>query len=227
MATLDRSIAAVPIDRLADQVRHRYRAIFAESLAAGEIEQLVLPWSIMAAFIVPTLWLAVPHTRTTLMRRANWAVVAWVVVYNLRVAFTTSSSNFASGYATGLAAAWGIISTLNVLVWSSPQEDAVRIVRRVKKVGESTTDELSSQRGLEGEVQENGVRHRKVNGTVKTTPTGPTPGKGSREYDYVWQPFPETESFLSRLNWAFDMTTNFKFAGMCGPLAFQVMLHSS
>ena len=154
------------------------------------------------------------------MRQATWAVMVFVVVFNARVALYTSSPNFAAGYATGLAAAWGIISTLNVLVWSSPQEDAARIVRRkiarTDNGGILPNGHSSHHSGQEQEPRENGLRHRKANDIDASSLAEQTP-EHDHEYEYVWQSFPRTGSLLSRLNWALDMTTNFRFAGMYLP----------
>jgi hypothetical protein len=218
MATLDRSIVAVPIERLGDEVRARYRAILAQKFAASEAIPFVIPYSILAAFIIPTIWLAIPHTRTKLMRQATWAVMAFVAVFNAKVIMYTSSPNFAAAYATGLAAGWGIISTLTVLIWSSPQEDAARIVkRRVEKTSNGFVKPnghtLHHRKGeQEQEPQVNGLRHRKANDIDGPGPAVQT-SEHDQEYEYVWEPFPRTGSLLSRLNWALDMTTNFRFAG--------------
>lgn len=221
MATLDKSITALAIEPLGDQVRAHYRAALAQSIAAGHRQPLVFPWGILAAFIVPTLWLTVPHTSGWL-RRANWVVVAFVVVFNLRLVWSTGSPNFACGYGTGLMAAWGIISTLTLLVWTSPQEGAARIVRRKRSSRKKSDDatvangagensDASQSEDLRG-TRENGVRRRNA---PETSPTRPGPGTPEHEpeYDYIWQPFPANSSWSSRLNWAFDLTTNFRFTG--------------
>lgn len=218
MATLDRSIGAVPIERLGDEVRARYRAIFAQSVAAGQQDLLILPWSILTAFIIPTLWLAVPHTRGW-KRQANWAVVAFVIAFNLRLAWTTSSPNFACGYATGLMASWGIISTLTILVWSSPQEEAARVIRRKRRMGVIAAngvakDDTTQHKEL-GATGENGVRRRNGFETARTDADAAV-AEQRPEHEYVWQSFPANGPWSSRLNWAFDMTTNFRFVGTSG-----------
>lgn len=216
MATLDRSIGAVPIERLGDEVRARYRAIFAQSVAAGQQDLLILPWGILAAFIVPTLWLAVPHTRGW-KRQANWAVVAFVIAFNLRLAWTTSSPNFACGYATGLMASWGIISTLTLLVWSSPQEEAARVIRRRRRKEVAAPNGVAkdgkTRHEEPGVTQENGLRRRNGFETARTD-TDLVVTEQHPESEYVWQSFPANGPWSSRLNWAFDMTTNFRFVGM-------------
>lgn len=241
MATLDHNIAAVPIERLGDEVRASYRASFAQSLALGHREPLVIPWSIFAAFILPTLWLTVPHTATHVrggggllsslrFRRAvTWAVVAFCLVLNCRVAWTTASGNFAYGYATGLMAGWGAMSTLTLFVWLSPQEEAARIVRRRKRkrmeVGDKNSVAATATATaavahdvdkVNGEAtQENGVRHRNgLQNGAKTYSSTNTTEHDESEYEYVWQPFPADRPWSERLNWAFDMTTNFRLNGM-------------
>ena len=247
MAALNESISAVPIERLGDEVRARYRDLFAVSLAAGEKQLFVIPWSLLAAFIVPTLWLAVPRTAGTQtarskwwLRRAHWAVVAFIIAWNSWVTLFMSSPNFATGYGTGLVASWGTMLSLNLLVWTSPQEEAARIVkRRRRRTGGGRRDKEavvappngSVDHGTarpEGRRQEphanghgngNSLRHRKSTEIVPTAePT--MPGQDT-EYEYVWERFPENGSWSSRLNWAYDLMTSFRFVGTfaeLGPL---------
>lgn len=206
MALLDRSIAAVPIELLGPEVRTIYRSSFMQALTRGEARPLVLPHSILGVFILPTLWLAIPHTKSRWMRLTTYLVATFVVTFNLHIILRASSTNMACAYACGLMGYWGIISTLNVLIWARPQTEAARVAKRITKIKVKHTN---------GHVQRNGdapnneLRQRTLNGDITSLPEEQSHG----EYEYFWQAFPTDASFSERLNWALDMMTNFRFAG--------------
>lgn len=203
-------LATVPIEHLADSVRELYRADFIRDVAEGRACTLVLPYSFLGSFIVPTLWLAIPHSRNQWMRRMRWLVVAFVTAFNFDIARRTSSTNMGVAYVMGLLSFWAIISTWNVLVWNDAQRDAARVVRRRKK---ADGDGGTGTRCIGEPHNQHTLRHPKID-DVADSPMGPS-SHGPEEigYEYVWQPFPEKDSFLKRLNWALDITTNFRFVG--------------
>ena len=199
------------MNHLADAVRQEYRAVFALAVAEGRARPLVLPISLLGPFIAPTLWLAIPHSRGRWMPLARWLVVAFVISFSLDLIWRTSSTNIAWAYGAGLMAFWGIISTLNVLVWTTPQVDAARIVRRTIEADPKISPNGHLQQ--DGEVREKGLQRRDQSPDSSSQPKR---GDNTTEtrFEYIWQPFPGTGPFLERLNWALDMTTNFRFAGM-------------
>lgn len=122
-----------------------------------------------------------------------------------------SSMNVASAYASGLMGVWGILSTLNLLVWTDPQSN---YARAVKVTGDSTKMNGASRHHVEatnGSSKGNGLRQRK--------PESASQAKDNEEHGSledsgcVWQTFPENASFGERLNWSFDLATNFRKIG--------------
>lgn len=199
---------------LADAVRAHHRAIFTADLLNGTSRPLVLPYSILGPFIVPTIWLAIPHSKNRWVWHARWLVVAYIAWFGAHLIWGTSSLNHACAYATGLMAYWGLISTLNLLVWNEPQLDAARIVKRAKvgkgsSNGQATGPEALKENG-------NGLRHRKHTSDMRSKFQAHDPER--MEYEYVWERFPETGTFGQRFNWALDLTTNFRFAGKLSTL---------
>jgi hypothetical protein len=188
---------------LADAVRALHRASYKLALAAQTHQPLVLPYSLLGPFIVPTLFLAIPHSaeRHPWRWRARWLVMAWVIWFDANLVRTTKSGNMAVGYASGLMAFWGVISTMNVLIWRNAQRDAARIVpvRATPAIQQS-----------EKPPAPNGIRQRHAHDASHQVDHEKHHAKPP---EYVWQPFPEEGTFGQRLNWALDMTTNFRFAG--------------
>ncbi|KAI6785679.1 uncharacterized protein J7T54_006013 [Emericellopsis cladophorae] len=193
------SLVDVPAGSLADAVRALYRASYKLALASQTHHPLILPYSLLGPFIVPTLFLAIPHSavRHPWRWRARWLVVAWVIWLDANIIRTTKSGNMAVGYANGLMAFWGVISTMNVLIWRNAQRDAARVVR---------VQPRPPTRQAEKQPVENGIRQRKGHERSDQIDY-------EKPVQYVWQPFPEEGTFGERLNWALDMTTNFRFAG--------------
>ncbi|KAF4122394.1 hypothetical protein GMORB2_7386 [Geosmithia morbida] len=198
----------VPLEHLADFVRAKYRAEFTQAVADGRSLPFTLPYGILGAFIVPTLWLAIPHLHSQWMRGMQWLVVAFVIVFNIHVAQDVSSSNMAFAYASGLMAGWGTLSTMNILVWNDAQKDAARIMRRPKVAKADRND--GDRHAFNVSSAQDQLRHRKHD--TATSRKAETAQVATQvEYEYVWQPFPIDGTFLERLNWAFDLMTDLRF----------------
>lgn len=194
---------------IAELARIDYRASFAQALAERQREPLIVPYSIFGPLIVPALWLAIPHTKRPWLYQTRWLVVAYVIYFDVNLVLYTSSGNVACAYASGLMAAWGIISTLHLLVWTRPQFDAARVIKVTQAVTKSQTN--GAAKSENGVVNGNGLRHRKAaNGTSATNQDQ----NGLQEQEqWVWQPYPEDAPFSTRLNWAYDLTTSFRCIG--------------
>lgn len=147
------------------------------------------------------------------------ALIVWSNVYHLAY---TSSTNTACAYAAGLASTWGTMLSMNLLVWTRPQFEAARVVRRVKKdehdglakvsngeirIGMASTGRDGGPESLNGSGNE--LRARKA-----ISASG-TPGSETQqdEFEYVWEPYPADGGFLERLAWATDLILCFRFSG--------------
>ncbi|KAL7629463.1 hypothetical protein AAE478_000983 [Parahypoxylon ruwenzoriense] len=125
-----------PMD-IAVAYREIYRAKFRDDVLAGTKKPFLLPWHLLGVWIVPTLYLAIPHKNRPWLYRARWLVLAFVVVFSFDIIFNVSSHNFGSAYSAGVIGAWGIIWNLTLLVWTKPQWDAKRVdVRRKRRPGQ-------------------------------------------------------------------------------------------
>ncbi|KAL7815365.1 hypothetical protein V8C44DRAFT_324295 [Trichoderma aethiopicum] len=230
---LDPIIAKTPLQGLSYAVRTAYADAFKLALASGTAKPLLLPWCVLGPFVVPALWLAVPHRRRTWFYRTRWlamALVVWSNVYHLRY---VSSANMACAYAAGLASTWGTILSLNLLVWTRPQFDAAR-VRRVRKGGDSMRggggdaddshgkgqleDKRVGSAGLDGGRGRangdgngcaRGFRRRKIQAEMVEKKTS----QQQEEFEYIWEPYPSAGSFLERLGWTTDLILSFRGAG--------------
>lgn len=118
-------------------VRDHYRAYFSSALAADHLRPLVIPYSVLGAFIIPVLYLAIPHTRRPWLYKARYLVMLGIVAFNMAETFgygagrrRSSSANFAVGYAVGLMQAWGVLWSATLLLWMRPQFDAERVAKR-------------------------------------------------------------------------------------------------
>ena len=83
---------------LADSWRHLCRAKFQDAVETGASRPFVMPFHLLAVWIVPTLYLAIPHKNRPWLYRARWLVLAFIVVFNFQIIAGVSSRNFAAAY---------------------------------------------------------------------------------------------------------------------------------
>ncbi|KAI0176166.1 hypothetical protein GGR52DRAFT_589923 [Hypoxylon sp. FL1284] len=118
---------------IAARYRELYRAKFRDDVLAGNKQPFLIPLHFLGVYILPTLYLAIPHRNRPWLYRARWLVLAIVVFFNFHMIRDVSSHNFGTAYGVGLVAAWGIVWNFTLLVWTKPQWDAKRVERRRKK----------------------------------------------------------------------------------------------
>ncbi|OHE97839.1 hypothetical protein CORC01_06874 [Colletotrichum orchidophilum] len=207
------NLANISAPFLATIVRDSYRATFKARVAAGEARPFVIPNGIFASFIVPILYLTFPHTKRPWLYRARWLVLAFIVIFNIDVLLDTSSTNMSVSYTSGLSAFWGILSNFTMLVFTAPQFDYERVVRR--KVTRALPRTLSKSKSpADRAAPTNGPGLRKRAGGKKRKADRVTaPEVNLNEYEYYWQAFPENGSFSERLGWVIDLYTNFRGVG--------------
>ncbi|KAI0972517.1 hypothetical protein F4678DRAFT_428330 [Xylaria arbuscula] len=115
---------------LASAYRDLYRAKFRADVRTGTTTPFVVPLHLLAYWIIPTLYLAIPHTKRPWLYHARWLVLGFVCVFNWYMVKHVKSLNFAASYGAGLVAAWATIWNFYLFVWTRPQWDARRVERR-------------------------------------------------------------------------------------------------
>ncbi|KDN68977.1 hypothetical protein CSUB01_07346 [Colletotrichum sublineola] len=212
------SIANVSSPVLATIMLDAYRAVFKARVAAGEARPFVLPYNIFASYIVPMLYMTIPHTKRPWLYHARWLVVAFIIIFNLGILKDTSSTNMSMSYVAGLSAFWGILFGLTMLVFTAPQFEYERVVRRkAKKPASSSGSSNPSSRTSSPDdrtASPNGSGFRKRGGNKKRRAARVTaPEVNLDEHEYYWQAYPENGTFLERLSWVIDLYTSFRGAG--------------
>ncbi|EEU48506.1 uncharacterized protein NECHADRAFT_31316 [Fusarium vanettenii 77-13-4] len=199
------------LPNVGDLARIEYREAFARAVAEGTRSPLVLPYCLLGPFILPPVYLAIPHRNRPWLYRSRWLIVGFVVAFDINIIRTMSSMNVACAYASGLMGIWGILSTLNLLVWTDPQSNYARAVKVTKDSTKMNGTAKNHVRETNGSSKEDGLRQRKL-GTV---PGAKDDGEHNslKDSGCVWQTFPENGSFGERLNWTFDLATNFRKIG--------------
>ncbi|KAI8632104.1 hypothetical protein F5Y19DRAFT_386002 [Xylariaceae sp. FL1651] len=136
-----------PLPDLANIYRELYRARFRADVQAGTTKPFIVPFHLLAYWVVPTLYLAISHKNRPWLYHARWLVLAFVVAFHWHMIRNVGSLNFASSYGTGLLAAWAIVWNFTLLVWTRPQWDAKRVERRRKiRRGDQVEDSQGSDR---------------------------------------------------------------------------------
>ncbi|KAF6818628.1 hypothetical protein CSOJ01_01793 [Colletotrichum sojae] len=195
---------------LAHIVRDSYRALFKARVAAGEMKPFVLPYGIFGTFILPILYMSIPHRRRPWLYAARWLVLAFIVVFNLKILRETSSTNMSMGYSSGLSAFWGMLLNVTNLVFTAPQFDFERVARR--KVTRSPSPKPSRKSSRSNSPASNGLRKR-AGSKKRRNSKVVAPDVHLDEYEYYWQSYPENGTFVERLGWVVDLYTNFRGVG--------------
>lgn len=189
--------------------RELYRSQFRADVVAGAARPLILPFDLLGPFIIPILYLCIPHTQRPWLYKMRFAVMALSIYTSFAMMHSASSANVAVAYGVGLMGSWGTIWGMKLLIWTRPQFDAARVQTRRRKprgIVPNGNGTLSERRAKCEKVQE------------KTTAPDETVCEALDEYEYYWQPYPADGPFLTRLGWVVDLVSAFRGAGMRAPL---------
>ncbi|ROT36910.1 hypothetical protein SODALDRAFT_361742 [Sodiomyces alkalinus F11] len=183
-----------PPELLAVATLTAYRDAFKAGIDAGRAHRFTIPYHFIPGYVIPILYMSIPHVRRPWLYRCRWLVVILVVGFNANLVRNTSSTNVALAYAAGLWGYWSIMHNLTMLVWSRPQSEAERVARRRRE---------------KQEPQPTGTTHSGSRSRDQAT----APGSDTKQFEYYWQAFPVDGTFLERLEWAFDLYSTFRGAG--------------
>jgi hypothetical protein len=202
-------------------LRDHYVTTLKTAVAAGKAKHMVIPYCVIWGFILPALYLSIPHTRRPWLYNARWLVASICVGFSLKMVHEVSSTNMALSYATGLLGAWSIMSSTTFLIWTKPQFEAERVAKRKKSVvttkgnpdcGNGTI--IANGESVSGLLAGNGTELKKrENGHIDKKARKKSTDEEIEEYEFYWQPYPENGTFLERLRWSIDLVTNFTLAG--------------
>ncbi|KAI1415904.1 membrane bound O-acyl transferase family-domain-containing protein [Hypoxylon sp. FL1857] len=121
---------------LATTYRELYHAKFWNDVQAGRKTPFLIPLHLLGVWVLPTLYLAIPHKNRPWLYQARWLVLAVCVALNFNMILHVSSHNFGTAYGAGLVGAWGVVWNFTLLVWTKPQWEAKRVdIRRKRKQG--------------------------------------------------------------------------------------------
>jgi hypothetical protein len=201
--------------------RETLKAHFKADVASVTARAVVIPFDLFGTFLLPVIYLCIPHTRRPWLYRMRFTVLALMIWLNYDTISRASSTNMASAYASGLAGAWGTLWGMNVLIWTRPQFEAERVERRLKS---KTTDSNGSAAGHNGHAN-GGLLQRHPNGALSksqmadklsnhaTAPDETVTAALSAGYEYYWQAYPSTSPLSTRLDWVIDYVTSFRGVG--------------
>ncbi|KAI8314567.1 hypothetical protein K4K59_002648 [Colletotrichum sp. SAR11_240] len=207
--------ASTPL--LAAVVRDSYRAVFKARVAAGVSKPFVLPYGIFGTFILPILYMTIPHRKRPWVYAARWLVLAFIIAFNIKIMRETSSTNMSMGYTSGLSAFWGMLSSVTNLVFTAPQFDFERVARRKvsKTAASSPKPSRKSSRSnspAARSISQGGLRKR-AGSKKRRNNKATAPDVNVDKYEYYWQSYPENGTFVERLGWVVDLYTNFRGVG--------------
>jgi hypothetical protein len=187
--------------------RELLRSQFRADIASGTARPLVLPFDALGVFLLPLIYLCIPHTGRPWLYKSRFLVLALMIGLNLNIMLKAASTNMAVAYGTGLAATWGIIWGLTVLVWTRPQFEAARVKRRRTKFRRENGS-------VNGEIVHEGRKRSNRDLIEEKAPDETVAAALLDGYEYYWQAYPADEGFRTRLDWAYDYVTSFRGSGM-------------
>ncbi|KAJ9164576.1 Membrane bound o-acyl transferase family domain-containing protein [Coniochaeta hoffmannii] len=211
------AIRITPETNLGLYHRESLKSQFRADLTAGTARQLVIPLDAFGTFLLPVIYLCIPHTRRPWLYRMRFAVMALMMWLNYDMIVRASSTNMAAAYASGLAGAWGALWGVTVLIWTRPQFEAERVERRVKGM---VMDSNGGAVGQNGHAN-GGLLHRHRNGALPrsqladklTAPDETVAAALTAGYEYYWQSYPSTSPLSTRLDWVLDYVLSFRGVG--------------
>ncbi|KJZ71232.1 hypothetical protein HIM_09375 [Hirsutella minnesotensis 3608] len=142
---------------LAESTVAAHQAAFAQAVAEARSLPPVFPYTLLGAYIVPILWLTIPHVGRPRIYRTRWLVMVFVVAFNAHLLLKSSSAHKALAYVVGFVLAWGTFWSATLLIWTRSQFEAARAVRRDS--GRRTR--ISSPRGSAAASREESYMERR------------------------------------------------------------------
>ncbi|KAE9381099.1 hypothetical protein N431DRAFT_424729 [Stipitochalara longipes BDJ] len=207
------------------EVMAAYRTVFDARVAEGSLHPFVLPYHLYGMLLL-VIYLLIPHTNNRIIYEARWVVLAVICVWQWKTLQDATSMSMATGFATGLIAAWGVIWASTWLVWMNPQRDAKRVQRRkatpnIEHNGTangSAESHIGNGSAISIQNGDAGIRKRaQVNGHAKEEQSNghAVANKAARGketgVEYYWQSYPSTLS--ERFPWVIDLLMNFRGPG--------------
>jgi hypothetical protein len=215
------------------EVMAAYRAAFNARIAEGSLRPFVLPYHLYGMFLL-VIYLLIPHTNNRVIYEARWVVLAVICAWQWKTLEDATSVSMATGFATGLISAWGVVWAFTWLVWMNPQRDAKRVQRRkvAPKIEHngvtngSAGGDMGNRSGISVQNGDAEIRKRtQANGHAKEEQgNGHISAKeaanalasisasgGEAGVEYYWQSYPST--LRERFPWVIDLLVNFRGPG--------------
>lgn len=213
---------AIIMHGLAESTLDAYRAAFLQAVADGRRRQLVSPQILIASYLLPALWLSIPHITRPWLYKTRWLVALLVISLNVEQISRCSSTNVAFSYGAGLVASYGSLVCMHLLIWTRPQFEAARVIkvrRRTASGLPAATDDNNSD-NIVGAYARAGVgdgeqlRQRSAAaGNIAKSGSSRDVDVDTLDFEYRWQRFPHDASFIQRFGWATDLIFCFRGAG--------------
>jgi hypothetical protein len=207
------------MDRVVQTTLAACRPSPTEAVAEERSRSFVIPHYYLVIFILPTLWLAIPHTRRPRLYQTRWLVMAAVAVINVHNVFHTGSTDVAYSIFASTMGTWGTTVCMNFLIWSRPQFDAARVLKLSRRTEQRKGQGSNTEDRANVVHQRNGAHNGLPKRNGMTVARARLEKNAGDEFDYVWQRFPDDAPFLERLGWVIDLMLNPRGAGRITPIA--------
>ena len=180
------------------------------ALENGTYRAFIYPWDSISAVCLLLALLVFPRLPDRVVRNLRFPTFVLILGHCAYVGRTCRTIGFAGGYGIGLAAMWGCIMTVALLLIKDLKTDFQRLEARVADLRGQKAVEANGSAIAKGSMGFNGsdgeMRRRKD--VPSTESFSEMKRKDGEEFKLSWQGLPST--FWHSLDWSVDLMTSFR-----------------
>ena len=192
-------------DSLYRKVLQDRQDLFNQSVADGIYTPFIYPWDTWPVLVLLLGVAFTPRLSTNIARISRYALAISSLWYCILRWPYVRTCGLTSGYGIGLAAFWGYIMTIVLMVLHDPGKDFSRI--EVRKTTEAKPNG-NDHSGVSSAISQNGSAQKRVDGKQDNASMDTSQPKGGEAL--VWQGYPMGNDLWYLLDWVIDLCISFR-----------------
>ena len=182
---------------------------YQQDLQVGKYRPFIYPWDSLSALWLLVALLVFPKLPDRVFRYVRLPTFVLILGHCIYVGRSCRTIGFAGGYGIGLAAMWGCIMTVTLLLVKDLKTDFQRLEVRQVDIGQEIRDTSNGSATFtttSSDASSNGSLNKRKNATPPATTSGSN--SNNQGYTLEWQGCPS--SFGHLLDWNIDLVTAFR-----------------